>query len=116
MIRSGIMYKRGEIVLIPVPFSDLSSVKRRPVLVISNLSHNSTNSDMIVVAITSNLQQKGIIITTNDLLTGKLPKTSLIRCDKIYTLEQRIVIKQLGTVSENVLKNVINDINILITD
>jgi len=50
------MYKRGEIVLIPVPFSDLSSVKRRPVLIISNMTHNSTNSDMIVVAITSNLQ------------------------------------------------------------
>jgi len=110
------MYKRGEIVLIPVPFSDLSSVKRRPVLVISNTSHNFSNSDIIVVAITSNLQQNGIVIETKDLLTGELPKMSVIRCDKIYTLEQRIVIKQLGMVSENILKNVIHDINILITE
>ena len=110
------MYKRGEIGLIPVPFSDLSSVKRRPVLVISNTAHNSTNSDMIVVAITTNLQQNGIAIETKDLLVGELPKKSLIRYDKIYTLEQRIVIKQLGTVSENVLKNVIKDINMIITD
>jgi len=62
------MYKRGEIVLIPVPFSDLSSVKRRPVLVISNRAHNSTDSDMIVVAITSNLRQDGIVIETKDFL------------------------------------------------
>ena len=110
------MYKRGEIVLIPVPFSDLSSVKRRPVLVISNISHNSTNSDMIVVAITSNLQQNGIFIETKDLLEGELPKKSLVRYDKIYTLEQRIVIKQLGIVSENVLNNVINKLNMLITE
>ncbi|WP_461255522.1 type II toxin-antitoxin system PemK/MazF family toxin [Treponema sp. R80B11-R83G3] len=110
------MFKRGEIVLIPVPFSDLSSVKKRPVLVISNISHNSTNSDMIVVAITSNLQQNGIFIETKDLLSGELPKKSLIRYDKIYTLEQCIVIKQLGMVSENILKNVINSINILITE
>jgi mRNA interferase MazF len=110
------MYKRGEIVLIPVPFSDLTSVKRRPVLVISNMSHNGTNTDMIVVAITSNLQQNGIVIETNDLLAGKLPKKSLIRYDKIYTLEQRIVIKQLGIVSENVLKNVIIALNTLITE
>jgi mRNA interferase MazF len=110
------MYKRGEIVLIPVPFSDLSSVKRRPVLVISNISHNTTNSDMIVVAITSNLQQNGIAIETKDLLTGELPKKSLIRYDKIYTLEQRIVIKQLGTVAESVLENVINSIKRLITE
>jgi mRNA interferase MazF len=110
------MYKRGEIVLIPVPFSDLSSVKRRPVLVISNKSHNCTSSDMLVVAITSNLQQNGIIIETKDLLAGELPKTSLIRCDKIYTLEQRIVIKQLGIVSESVLKDVISNINMIITE
>jgi len=110
------MYKRGEIVLIPVPFSDLSSVKRRPVLVISNTSYNDKNSDVIVVAITSNLQQDGIIIETKDLLAGELPKKSLIRYDKIYTLEQRIVIKQLGIVSESVLKNVINNLNMLITD
>jgi len=110
------MYKRGEIVLIPVPFSDLSSVKRRPVLVISNISHNSVNSDMIVVAITSNLGQNGIVIETKDLLAGELPKKSLIRYDKIYTLEQRIVLKQLGIVSESILKNVINDINMLITE
>jgi len=110
------MYRRGEIVLIPVPFSDLSSVKRRPVLVISNMSYNNKNNDMIVVAITSNLQQNGIAIDTKDLLTGELPRKSLIRYDKIYNLEQRIVIKQLGIVSENVLKKVISDINMLITE
>ncbi|MDL2229803.1 type II toxin-antitoxin system PemK/MazF family toxin [Treponema sp. OttesenSCG-928-L16] len=110
------MYKRGEIVLIPVPFSNLSSVKKRPVLIISNASHNRINSDMIVVAITSNLQQKGIVIETKDLVAGELPRTSLIRCDKIYTLEQAIVIKQFGIVSENILKKVINDINKLITE
>jgi mRNA-degrading endonuclease toxin of MazEF toxin-antitoxin module len=71
---------------------------------------------MIVAAITSNLQQNGIAIETKDLAAGNLPKKSLIRYDKIYTLEQRIVIKQLGIVSESVLKNVINDINRLITE
>jgi len=110
------MYKRGEIVLIPVPFSDLSSVKRRPVLIISNMSYNCANSDMIVVAITSNMQQNGIVIETRDLLTGELPKKSLIRYDKIYTLEQRIVIKQLGIVPENILKNVVSELNTLISE
>jgi mRNA interferase MazF len=71
---------------------------------------------MIVAAVTSNLQQNGIVIETKELLTGELPKKSLIRCDKIYTLEQSIVIKQLGVVSESVLKNVVSDINTIITD
>jgi len=34
------MFEQGEILLIPVPFSDLSSVKKRPVLVLSNSIHN----------------------------------------------------------------------------
>ena len=110
------MYKRGEIVLIPVPFSDLSSVKKRPVLVISNTSYNYANRDIIVVAVTSNLRQSGIIINTEDLVTGGLPKTSLIRCEKIYTLEQGIVLKSFGVISEKVLENVASEINKLITD
>jgi len=110
------MYKRGEIVLISVPFSNLSSVKKRPVLVISNTLHNYANRDMIVVAITSNLQQNGIIIEANDLIFGELPKTSLIRCEKIYTLEQSIVHKRFGVVSQDVLENVVNEINNLITE
>jgi len=110
------MYKRGEIVLVPIPFSDLSSIKRRPVLVISKASHNDVSRDMIVAAITSNLQQGGITIETKDLLSGNLPKTSLIRCDKIYTIEQSIVIKRFGIVSEDILNTVAKEINRLITE
>jgi hypothetical protein len=46
------MFEQGEILLIPVPFSNLSSVKKRPVLVLSNNAHNSSSRDIIVIAIT----------------------------------------------------------------
>ena len=110
------MYKRGEIVLIPVPFSDLTSTKKRPVLVVSNTAHNFSSPDMIVVAITSNIIQNGIIIEASDLTVGVLPKKSLIRCDKIYTLEQGIVIKRFGVLSDDVLLKVANEIHNLITE
>jgi len=110
------VYKRGEIVLVPVPFSDLSTTKQRPVLVISNTSHNFTSPDMVVVAITSNLIQNGIVIEQDDIDVGVLPKKSLIRCEKIYTLEQNIVIKQFGVISANILAKVVNNIHDLITD
>ena len=116
MIGFGIMYKRGEIVLIPVPFSDLSYTKQRPVLVVSNNDHNLSNPDMIVVAITSNLVQNGIVIEASDLTAGILPKKSIIRYDKVYTLEQNIVIKKFGVVSEDVLTKVTNEIINLITE
>jgi mRNA interferase MazF len=110
------MYKRGEILLIPVPFSDLSSTKKRPVLVVSNTAHNFTSPDMIVVAITSNVLQNGIVIESHDLAVGTLPKKSIIRCDKIYTLEQSIVVKRFGVISHDVMKKVIHEIHNLITE
>jgi mRNA-degrading endonuclease toxin of MazEF toxin-antitoxin module len=46
--------KHGDIVLIPIPFTDLSSQKQRPVVVISNDNYNYTTPDFVVVAMTSN--------------------------------------------------------------
>lgn len=40
MMRFGTMPKQGEIVLIPIPFTDLTSSKKRPVLIISNDDYN----------------------------------------------------------------------------
>jgi mRNA interferase MazF len=110
------MYRRSEIVLIPVPFTDLSSTKKRPVLVISNTAHNSSYPDMIVVAITSNLLQDGIVIESKDLTVGALPKKSIIRCDKIYTLDQSIVVKRFGILADEVMANVIHEIHNLVTE
>lgn len=46
--------QQGDIVLVPIPFTDLSSTKRRPVIVISNPAYLAATQDMVVVAMTSN--------------------------------------------------------------
>lgn len=48
------MPEQGDILLVPIPFSDLSSQKRRPVIVISNHVYNQKATDLVVVAMTSN--------------------------------------------------------------
>ena len=103
------MFEQGDIVLIPVPFSNLTSIKKRPILVLSNNEHNRTNRDMIVIAITSNLEQKGIRISNDNLSDGFLPKISVIKIDKIYTLDANIAIKKIGKVNEAVLSNAFNE-------
>ena len=50
------MYKQREIVLVPFPYSDLSSTKRRPVLIVSNDDYNQMFQDVVVCVITSNQQ------------------------------------------------------------
>jgi len=100
------MYSRGEVILIPVPFSDLSASKKRPGLIISNDNYNQTSSDLIVVAITSSLVQPGIPLSNNDMLQGQLPKSSIIRCDKIYSLDKNIIVKSIGKVSGSIINSV----------
>lgn len=102
------MPEQGEILLIPIPFSDLQSVKKRPVLVISNDDYNEVTRDIIVLAITSNLSGKeyAIEITNDDLDDGQLKVKSCIRCDKIYTLSQDIIVRKFGKISEDIIEKV----------
>lgn len=58
MMSYGMMLKQDDIVLIPIPFSDMSSQKKRPVLVLSNDSYNQRYQDIIVAAVTSNVTER----------------------------------------------------------
>ncbi len=88
--------KQRDILLIPVPFTDLSSAKRRPVLVLSSDAHNNTSADVIVAAITSNLGGTGVIIDSEDMEVGTLPRQSRVLPGKIYTLSKGIIVKHYG--------------------
>jgi mRNA interferase MazF len=68
------MYEQGDIVLIPVPFTDLSSQRRRPVIVISNSTYNQKTTDIVVVAMTSNPVEVdySFTISSSDLVQGNL--------------------------------------------
>jgi mRNA interferase MazF len=64
--------EQGDILLIPIPFTDLSSQKRRPVIVISNDAYNRSTADIVVVAMTSNPTPAdySFTITSSDLTHG----------------------------------------------
>jgi mRNA interferase MazF len=102
------MPKQGDIVLIPVPFTDLSSQKQRPVIVISNDAYNQKTEDVVVVALTSQpeVTAYGFTITSADLAQGVLKRPSQVRIDKIYTLSQSIIVRTFGRVNENVLERI----------
>ncbi len=94
--------KQRDIVLVPVPFTDLTAVKKRPVLVLSKTSHNRKARDVVVAGMTSILAagRAGVVITAADLVEGTLPADSLVRVDKIYTLSKRIIVKRYGRLNE----------------
>ena len=100
--------QQGDIVLIPVPFTDLSSRKRRPVVVISTDRYNAAGLDMVVVAMTSNPTQTtwSFVISSADMMEGHLNRPGTVRVDKIYTLEQSLAVARFGKVSAPVLNRI----------
>lgn len=52
---SCMAFQRGDVVLVPFPFSDLSSMKVRPAVVVSSALYHATEPDVILAAITSKL-------------------------------------------------------------
>ncbi len=105
------MHKQGEIVLLPFPFSDLSDLKKRPVVIISNDKYNSSSNDVIVLAVTSNITVKsnGITLSQKDMGTGVLIKPSKIRTDKIFTISKQLIIKTFGKIKPEVIEKIKKD-------
>ena len=102
------MYSQGDVLLVSLPFTDLTSQKRRPVLVLSKNEYNNATEDLIVAAITSKIDAKPyvVVFTDNDMATGSLKVDSCIRIDKIYTLSQDIIPKYFGRVKLNIIEQV----------
>lgn len=102
------MPSQGDILLVPIPFTDLSTHKQRPVVVISNDAYNRQTTDVVVVAMTSNPARVdySFVITSSDLQQGQLNHPGTIRVDKLYTLAQSIVTKTFGRVTPQVLDRI----------
>ncbi|HLX64596.1 MAG TPA: type II toxin-antitoxin system PemK/MazF family toxin [Planctomycetota bacterium] len=102
------MLSQGDIALIPIPFTDLSAQKKRPVIVISNNAYNAASSNIVVAAMTSNtlLNNYTFTIQTTDLEEGVLNHPGQVRADKIYTLAQSIVVKRFGKVKPIVVSKI----------
>lgn len=100
--------EQGVIVLIPVPFTDLSSTKRRPVIVVSSNEYNLNGLDMIVVAMTSNPVQVpySFTISNSDLIEGALNRPGKVRVDKIYTLSQSLAVKTFGKIKPATIRRI----------
>jgi len=109
------MPEQGDILLVPIPFTDLSSQKRRPVIVISNNSYNKRTTDIVVVAMTSNPVEAeySFTITSDDLEKGTLNHPGKVRVDKIYTISTSVVVKTFGRVNEEVLEKIRKELQAL---
>src|SRR3989338_9437536 len=87
--------RQQELVWIKIPFSDFSQTKIRPALVVSNNDYNSKCEDMVICAVTSNLQRAvfSVSLEQKDLVSGSLPIESRIKADKIMQVDKKLAIR-----------------------
>lgn len=102
------MHSFGKIVLIPFPFTDLSGVKVRPAVIISN---KNMGEDVILAFISSNTKKKGkfgIFLKMND--KNGLKSDSVVFISKIATLDKKIILGEIGKLSNDEILLVKNKI------
>jgi mRNA interferase MazF len=94
--------KKGDVILISFPFTDLKGEKARPamVLVVSDL-------DVIIAFITTQFKWQSTfdIFLEPDDLNG-LKKTSLLRLSKITTIDKDLVLGKLGELNSKYINSV----------
>jgi|SRR3972149_3350144 len=102
--------KQGEVILTPFPFSNLEKEKLRPSIIISNDNYNKKFEDILVVPMTSNLnvREYTISLTNKDLEKGKLLKDSLIKVDRIFSINKNLVRLKIGRINQAKLKEIKN--------
>lgn len=102
--------ERGTIVLSRFPFTDLSSTKRRPCVVVSKVDNQKP--DVIVAFISSvipsQIEATDLVIksTEPDFQETGLHKDSVFKMDKLATLEKSIFSGELGNVSEGIMQKI----------
>ncbi len=93
----------GEVVIIPFPQTDLTVGKRRPALVLVDLP----GDDLILCQITSRSDSSSIPLDTTDFERGQLNQSSFIRPQRLFTVEQRVVLYSIGKVKTSKLAEVL---------
>jgi len=51
------VYEKGDVVLVPFPFSDQTAIKKRPAVIITSSAYNEISSDIIIMAVTSQTEK-----------------------------------------------------------
>lgn len=90
-------YRFGDIVLVPFPFTDQSTAKRRPAVVVSSAAYHRERPDLIIMAVTSQPRPAGGVgeFQVADWKESGLIKPSVVK-PVITTIEASLVLRRLG--------------------
>jgi mRNA interferase MazF len=95
---------KGDVVVLPFPFSDLSNYKRRPALVLADAGGNA----LLLCQITSQAVRDdySVQLDLSEFETGSLKKISVIRPNRIFSADEQIIEYRAGHINSAMIDKV----------
>lgn len=94
----------GDIVLVPFPFTDQSTTKKRPAIIVSSQVYNRERPDVIIMAVTSQARpENNLDVPVIDWQAAGLLKPSVVK-PVIATIEKTLIVRRLGRLGEKDIK------------
>ena len=94
-------YKQGDVILLPYPFGERASGKKRPALVISSTEYNQATGELVIAQITGRVAPN---VRPGDChiqswREANLARPALVRC-RVATVKTSLVLRRLGELNE----------------
>ncbi len=95
-------YDFGDIVLVPFPFTDQSTTKKRPAIVVSAEEYNRERPDIVLMAVTSQIRPTAVFgeVTVKLWQQAGLIKPSVVK-PIFTTIEKGLVLRKLGSLQHD---------------
>jgi mRNA interferase MazF len=109
MKRPTVTFDAFDVVVVPFPFTDRTTTKRRPALVLSDAGNfNKQVGQSVLAMITSAVNSDWPLdVDITDLDSAGLPSASVVRM-KLFTLDDQLVIRKAGALSDDDQQRVTN--------
>ena len=93
-------YSFGDVVLVPFPFTDQTSVKKRPAVIVSSNGYNANRRDLVIMAITSQVRTP---LRFGEALVADWQAAGLIKPSVLKpvftTIEQGLILRTMGSIA-----------------
>jgi len=94
-------YEFGDLVLVPFPFTDQSTTKRRPAVVVSSDAYHRERPDLVILAVTSQARPAAGV---GEVAVAKWKEAGLLKPSVLKpvlaTIERGLVLRRLGRLEE----------------
>lgn len=101
--------RRGDVVEVDWPYSDMTGSKKRPAIVVQADFLNGLIDDTIVVQVTSTrhgLPGTEVMLDPAVEIASGLRRVCVASCTNILTMDQAILLRSIGSVSDAILQQI----------